>query len=649
MSSRRIDRVSIVLNWAAAFVLGFVLTLLDPFGLSEGADRLSERTVLGAFAPFLSGPDAPRAGQTRITVVIVDDAFLQRYRLAVEPDATWPISRADQTAYLFEPILEHLPRALFIDWVFHAQEVSKGDRASALAESLNELVRFDPRLASRRILLADRPPRAEEDRRTGCPHRLTNAELLKTGSHSSPELRDLWTKPWAERVAVRHWGREERYPLAPLAVRPDGAALERAPGSDCAPFPAREPGSNEPTLLVPSAALALFSAWCESNDPLAADHSLCPPLRLKSPLRRQKVEGYVLHSFPDHLADTMSLPSAPQWLWYQSPLMREIVRTARQTGPGALAGREQCDRNNRMGPWRALREGLRLRLGSPDESVPFNPCIAIDTISATDLQSLGDGLSDEALHALFHNRLVLVGADLDAAPDRAGSPVNGTIPAVLVHATVLENLISDGAGRSREPPMLWRGITGGDLGNMLMAALAGIPFGLLMSAVAQKLPKPPGRADRMLWISLLLVLAGALLLSAALIWPDQPRGLRPVIGVTGLALVGLGARHRGIRNLLLAFGVLAVGLVLPLLGGIALYQFTNWAPANWGAATLWKLALPGGATAALVFAFGRPDDWLHSRWRSTQDKIRHSPVCNWLLAALMFVIVLALLLLAVAL
>jgi hypothetical protein len=363
-------------------------------------------------------------------------------------------------------------------------------------------------------------------------------------------------------------------------------------------------------------------------------------------MRAYKVHGYVLHSFSEGIAGNLGLPAAPQWLWYQTPLMREIARTATTTGRTASAAPDPCQRANGMGAWAALVEGLRLRLGSPDVTVPFNPCIAIDTISASDLQSLGEGLSDKALAALFHKRLVLIGANLDAAPDRASSPVNGTVPAVLVHATVLENLISDGTHRSREPPTLWPGVPGGKLGNILVTALAGIPFGLLMIALTGRLSDLPEDAYRHLWISLGIALGALGLVASAVLWPGWLRWQLPVAGLVGGAVFGGALATPTIRNMVLVVSGLALGLTLPLAGGVALYLLTNWAPANWGAATLWKVALPGGATAALTFAFSGPRNWLQVRLQGMKHAIRTSTARSITLAAVLLSALLLALLIA---
>lgn len=551
----------VVTTWLKGFLIAALFILLDPFGCSEGASRVSERAIVGAVAPLVDRHEA-RPGRTRITVVLVDDAFMRYYRRESGiADATWPIARAEQDGYLLAPILQKIPSAVFVDWVFNAPAVGPRDDVADIEQSLRPLFCLDARLARTRLVLADRPPAAPWDGRRGCPFRYTTPEQLWAGSQTEPALRTLFVPEpagnscaggpsspdahWAERAAIRHWGRPDRYPLAPLALRSPAPAPDRSlqPGDACPVFPAT-------AAHVASPALALFSHWCASGDAAARNHGLCNP-RAGQPVIAHdgNPTGYQLHRWSSATPDRLLTASVPQWLWFQSALMRQLRAEVGQ-------GDHPCMALDGRTLWSSVFSAMRLRVGRPEETVPYNECFAIDTISAADLHSLSD-FDDEppgresAMHRLFHNRLVLIGTNLESAPDQVYSPVNGMVPGVLLHATVLENLISDGPRRSREAPKIASSLSFSTALALLLAAFAAVPLGLVAQAVVQ----PGDGQDPALWRRAVVV---------------------------GAAFAGL--------------------FVAPLLA-VAIYRLTNWAPGDWASATTAKASAMAGALGALAYAF----------------------------------------------
>lgn len=583
----------IFLTWLRAFLFVLAILLFDPFGLSQGADRLSERLIMAAWAPWLSAPPdraekaqaaqagrwakgVDRLGQRAITVVLIDDKFLRRYGESQGARETWPISRLAQYDLVLEPILDAAPAALFVDYVFHAESAGGTEDLGEMAGALFERLAVDPVLAGMRVLLAERPSRSRTDRRTGCSFRLTEPELLtwqRQGAQAVVALAE--TLPQVELVATRFWGPSDRYPLAPLAVGEEGEAPE-----DCAPF---EPDRR----LIASPALALFVRWCQVPANRAAN-DFCGAFREAPKPPQGAATRFTTEAAPQeaphrgfrpylHEGERALTASVPQWLWYPSNAMRNAL-----FNPNAVQRRgatpHPCLAVDAKGRLASTAAAVRPRVpGVGDEAVEFNRCIAIDTISALDLGRLGGGLSDAALEGLLKDRLVLVGVDLDGAPDFVFNPVNGQVPGVLLHAAALENLISDGARRSREAPTLMAGLSAGLMLALVLAAISSVP------------------------VSRLALMRG---------WTGWP----VVLFVT------------------------VASVLLPFFLAMTLYGLTNLAPANWVSAMAAKLTMLGGFVAYLKHSDLRfvPDffDGLGERIRQTLDRL--SRVARLLLALAAF-------------
>lgn len=572
---------SIFGQWLSGFLLAAALILFDPLGISGAADRASERIILSASAQFARSPAAggrETAGQKAITVVLVDDAFLAEYRRNIRADATWPIPRGDQLDLILAPILDRAPAALFIDWVFHSTAI---EPPQAFAASLGQMAdQLEAVGAGTRVLFSDRPARLADDNRLGCAFRRTSPGQLAASSQAHPALVELLAgtgSAWAERVPVRWWGPPHRYPLAPLALG------EAPAGDDCPPF---GPGER----VIASPALALFGHWCSTA--AVAKHQ---PLCRAGTATGERVAGYPVHRLPAPLAE----PSAPRWLAWPSAGRSTIAANA-ALAEGAAA--DPCAKEARAHPMVRLLRSLRLRAGREEEEVPFNPCFGINTISATALRTVmvdaeGNpaGLNDATLDALFTGRLVLVGTDLDAAPDRAESPVNGASPAVLLHAAALENLISDGARRPREPPD--GAIPWGLVASLAIAAVAAFPLGpILAGPVADTAQRIAGCAGAAARVAIAASAVSLGLACVALLTADAMDRL--LIPLAGIALAGLAlwailagtAPFAGPAAIAARLG----GVVLPLGLAGGLFVATHWAPANWISGLAAKLTMLGG-------------------------------------------------------
>jgi hypothetical protein len=597
------ETTSIFGRWLSGFLLAAALILFDPLGISSAADRASERILMAVAAHLAldsTGGGADTRGQKAITVVLVDDAFMQAYRDGGRA-GTWPIPRADQFDLILAPILDRAPYAIFVDWVFHSDRVESNPEFNNVLKQLEDQIQALG--GSTRIMFSDRPDRLESDRRRGCPFRFTSEQRLAATSQSHREISELWPEAaWAERVPVRWWGPAHRYPLAPLAL----ATEDTAAVGDCAPFAPE-------ARALPSPALALFSHWCEAEG-RKEGHGLC-----QTPIRgNSKLHGYPIHQLPSSLAEA----SAPFWLARPSAIRMSIADHA-----GIAGGTEPdpCAGTARVHPLRQILGAFRLRIGREEEEVPFNPCFGIDTVSATALRTVmldGEGqpagLNDRALDALFHDRLVLIGTDLDSAPDRAESPVNGPSPAVLLHAAALENLITEGTRRTREPPD--ESVPWGLVASLLVAGVAAFPLSpILEGLVEQDAAAVDRRRQRAPLLSFALVTA-CLALALWVFWLAGARsGLW--IPLTGIPLAGLAlwailagedafarpARHAARLG----------GVVLPvaLAGGIL--AVTHWAPANWISGLAAKLTMLGGLDEMIETGWQRAV----ARWRALRKLI----------------------------
>jgi len=408
--------------------------------------------------------------------------------------------------------------------------------------------------------------------------------MLTWNRQASPRLYELVEEPDSrvELVATRFWGPADRYPLAPLALDPVG----RVP-LECDVF---APGES----LIASPALALYLHWCRNEGGEWGRHGgICPgfqPEPTDGDIGKAKRSGFRLYrQEPDAEPLTASMP---QWLWYPSNTMRNILAMPTATRSAARHPCTEVDRTaHRLLPdWSltvqlgGFRQAIRLRgPGRNEEEVGYNRCIAIDTVSALALGRLDGGLSDAALSALLTDRLVLVGVDLDTVPDVVTNPVNGRVPGVLLHAAVLENLISKGEERTRESG----------------TALLGVPTGTVL----------------------------ALLLTAIAAFP-----------------VSRYALYRGWTSGGSVVLLTLISLLLPLILATAVFLTTSLAPANWVSALTAKLTMLGDFGRLLrETRLRRMQDWWEGCVDSAARRIAALPKLGlWLLPALAFVIVLAL-------
>ena len=95
--------------FVGVFLLGLVFSLVDPFGMRAVTRAHSDRIAARLMAPFYQSK-----AQDRIAVIIINDKTLKE--LGME----WPLSYL-QYAQLLREILQHKPRAVFVDIMLPGQ------------------------------------------------------------------------------------------------------------------------------------------------------------------------------------------------------------------------------------------------------------------------------------------------------------------------------------------------------------------------------------------------------------------------------------------------------------------------------------------------------------------------------------------------
>ncbi|MDD4865029.1 MAG: CHASE2 domain-containing protein [Alishewanella agri] len=99
------SRYTLLSKVISAIILLFILAL-DPFGLTSASDKASANAVNKVLSLYY-----PNSMQNEIVVVIVDDSTLDIMK------SHWPLSYQQQSR-LFRSILNHRPKALFIDLLY---------------------------------------------------------------------------------------------------------------------------------------------------------------------------------------------------------------------------------------------------------------------------------------------------------------------------------------------------------------------------------------------------------------------------------------------------------------------------------------------------------------------------------------------------
>lgn len=154
------------------------LALLDPFGLTSATDDASSQLLNRVFSV-----DYPSQGQQRITVILIDDAYLLRHR------SYWPLPYNEQSR-LLKRLLAYRPQAVFVDLLYgHEHSRNAGAQDSTLLANV-----FD------------------RYRHRGIPLLLANTGLLRG---VDGQINTLPTLATVSQPALVSWsGVQDHYPLA---------------------------------------------------------------------------------------------------------------------------------------------------------------------------------------------------------------------------------------------------------------------------------------------------------------------------------------------------------------------------------------------------------------------------------------------------
>lgn len=328
-------------SWIVRYTKQIVLiliVLLDPFGLTSASDQAS-----AAIANKLSALWYNTAGQQQITVVLIDDQYLKQQA------QHWPMSYNEQ-AKLFKRILQHRPKALFVD-LLYTHDRSTPDNSLA---SIDQVFR--------RYVMSNK----------------ASIYVAAIPSHTNADI----PLKMAQSTQVSWSGFDGLYPL-------------QVQGKD-------------------TAAMALYKEYCKAN-------SSCPDKQPK-----------------------YSIPLSVQWGLYPDPIQSFVTYTT--------ACKQQTNAVFQM--FNLLIGEIFWRL----QNKWVQPCPYSRTLPAAALAA-NDPTARLLQQEFLTDKLVIVGAAIEGAPDLVLSPVHGKIPGAYLHAMALDNLITQGAGYNKAPGKLWHNLS----------------------------------------------------------------------------------------------------------------------------------------------------------------------------------------------
>lgn len=328
-------------SWIVRYTKQIVLiliVLLDPFGLTSASDQAS-----AAIANKLSALWYNTKGQQQVTVVLINDQYLRQHGLH------WPMGYKDQ-AKLFKSILQHKPKALFVDLLYTHDRSTEG----------NSLASIDH--VFRRYVMSNK------------------AAIYVAAAPSSAEAKIPLTM--AQPTIVSWSGFDGLYPL-------------QVEGKD-------------------TAAWSMYKEYCRSN-------SSCTEKQLKQ-----------------------NRPLSVQWGLYPDPVQSYVTYTA------------ECKQQTNIivQMFNLLASEIFWRL----QSKWSQPCPYSRTLSAAALAA-NDPAARQLQQEFLTDKLVIIGAAIEGAPDLVLSPIHGKIPGAYLHAMALDNLITQGAGYNKAPGKLWHNLS----------------------------------------------------------------------------------------------------------------------------------------------------------------------------------------------
>ncbi|RAI59171.1 CHASE2 domain-containing protein [Roseicella frigidaeris] len=375
-------------RWLVYAALYLCFAVLDPFGI-DGALRQHGREFVSRTIGHLYGlsthlglASAKNPGLD-VSVLLIDEAYVQ----GGEQQGRWPISWVTQ-AKLLEQVLEHGPRAVFLDFVF---ETPRSDQEFEALKAVLETTEIPivlgdflaPPLPSGLTRRPCAEPRSKQQRPDSRPIGRTHPDIACAARDTAP---------------IR-WEFEDYASHYPLAVLPPAEKGEPT---------ATQPGGDPPeAVLTPAPALYRIVIGQRASRDLAAadeaDKMLVAWQTRGSPLEQARIQGTCDRTDPPFLAILGALlPRAEQHL--ASPSSRWIV--------------------------------------------PYEPCLPVDTVTASQLEAHAAEIGEPGSGhpSPFAGRIVLIGSGRgEGDPDVVRMPSGAEVPGVMLHAMALDNLLRFGA------------------------------------------------------------------------------------------------------------------------------------------------------------------------------------------------------------
>ncbi|WP_176559821.1 CHASE2 domain-containing protein [Teichococcus rhizosphaerae] len=437
-------------------VLGAFLMMgayLDPFGFSALTQAASHRIEARLNAIW-----HPPVASEAVAVVMVNERSLRAL------DETWPPSFGFWSA-LIDSVNQRAPRTVFLDVVL-GEERPVIDHGSPplrrLIEDSNK-----PEAGLPRLLLADQSQwafsklsdknfrRPMDCLKTQAPFTLCPTALA--GSLQEAEARTTFINQNVHEKDRRSYALVERHvsgrhipvakaPPVPEPSRHDAAGLPDSTAPQGVQDSKTQSHSHawiSRSFMGPAAALSILEVTCQDE----AAPVECAPFRQGAFLGELHKAGE-----PAYLI--------PRWRLNAAPAVARDIRALDRWSCTFYPQEEGLDRwDSKL--WQSLgvvlTEAMSLgnevsigeKFGLPDWAASSiehasdrSACLPFPLIPADML--LTPTNRPELLERLLRGRVVLIGTALASHPDRIHSPLHGTVPGVLLHATALDTLLRAG-------------------------------------------------------------------------------------------------------------------------------------------------------------------------------------------------------------
>ncbi|MFW6027576.1 MAG: CHASE2 domain-containing protein [bacterium] len=367
---------------------------LDPLGAVTSGAQASADVFWKLRAPF-----HPTAMQDKVVVILLNQEQMPLFEPEIDEAGitrqaaeAWP-PRFFEYARILEVVkgpADERPRAVFFDLILDNEHIDD-DTLGVLDAALKQA-----HADGLPVFLAKVPSRSAGPRsvRTTLETRPGRPLVL---DENQPHIKPL---------AVAWDGYGDTYPLAVHSETKEGMKADE--------------------LLTPAS--QLYLSFLESEETPANER------------RARKMRDHIAtprEGFPPAMAVAWGM-SAGQTPFDQH---REGKNPCRPVGPDTL---DRVGLSLRI-LWSAVGFGPARSLWEVPQPCPFH-------VSITAEELLSDDFSDQVMvRQLLDDAIVLIGADVQAIPDRVASPVQGTVPGVFLHAMALDNLLNFGTAHYRSP------------------------------------------------------------------------------------------------------------------------------------------------------------------------------------------------------